>query len=200
MKSKMLAYASYFVSFFLNELSDFSILNRAILFGSVARGEETKNSDVDIFIEINKKNKRFEKEVDDIVNKFYKSREALLFKSKGIDNKINVIVGKIDEWLKLKEGIESSGIVLYGPYIPLQISGKKNVIISWDAIGINRGAFLNKLYGYKIAGKFYKGLIEILNGKKLGKSTIMIPVEHRQEIFNLLKKYKVSAKLREVYA
>lgn len=199
MNENRLAYASYFVSFLLDGVDNLSNIHRIILFGSVARDEATGESDMDIFIETRKKDKKFEKQINEVVDKFYKSREALLFKSKGIDNKINIISGKIIDWPKLKDGIEGSGIVFYGPYVSLSTSGKKNVIISWDKIGLNRGAFLNKLYGYKIGGKVYRGLIEILGGKKLGKSTIMIPVEHRAEIFGLLKKYKVNAKLVDVY-
>ena len=57
---KIKAYASYFVSYLLSELNgDFNI-GEIILFGSAARGETTRGSDVDIFIEEKKENKRFE--------------------------------------------------------------------------------------------------------------------------------------------
>lgn len=192
------AYASYFASFLLNEIKDLSNINKIILFGSVARGEAGKESDVDIFIET-KNNKKIELEIRKILDKFYKTREALLFKTKGIDNKINLLIGKIEDWPKLKKSIESSGILLYGPYSASDKNGKKYVIISWDKIERNRGAFLNKIYGFKVKDKSYKGLIEVLKGKKIGKSTLMLPIEYREQIFKLLKKYGVSAKSMEVY-
>ena len=86
------AYASYFVSYLLKSINDTNQINRIFLFGSGAKGEANKNSDIDIFIEINKKTKKLEKEIIKITENFYKSREALIFKTKGITNKINMIV------------------------------------------------------------------------------------------------------------
>lgn len=60
---KFKAYASYFVSYLLNNLGD-SDINKIILFGSVARGEISKDSDVDIFIDVKRKDKKFEKKVE----------------------------------------------------------------------------------------------------------------------------------------
>lgn len=192
-------YASYFSSYLLNELNDLSNIQRIILFGSVARNEATRESDVDIFIEVKKINKGLEKDILNILDKFYRSREAAIFKLKKIDNEINLIVGKLDEWPKLKDSIESTGILLYGPYISTKVSGRKYALISWDKIGVNRGAFLNKLYGYKIGEKRYSGVVEQFKGMKLGKSSIIVPVENREEVFKLIKKYKVNAKVIEIY-
>jgi len=193
------AYASYFVSYLISEIKDLSEIKSVILFGSVARGESTKKSDIDIFIDVDEENKNAEKNIEKITESFYKTREALLFKNRGIDNKINAIVGKIDKWPKLKESIESHGITLYGAYTPSLHGGKKYLIIFWDKIKKNRGAFLNAVYGYKIKGKKYAGFVEKCNGKKVGKSSIMVPSEQRNEIFSLIKKYGVSAKIIEVY-
>jgi predicted nucleotidyltransferase len=170
-----------------------------ILFGSVAKEEETKQSDIDIFIEVKKENKKLDLEVKNILNEFYESREALIFKNKGIDNKINVITGKLENWPDLKKSIDSTGIIFYGRYIPSGIEGRKNAIIIWDKIGKNRGAFLNKLYGFRIGEIRYKGMIENFDGKKLGKSSIMVPVEYRDEILKIAKKYRVSTKIIEVW-
>lgn len=193
------AYASYFVSYLINELKDLSNVNSIILFGSAARDEATKESDIDIFIDVKKINKKFEKRIKEITEKFYKSREALLFRTKGVDNKINAIAGQIDKWPELKKSIESYGIILYGSYISKGVRGRKYIIVFWDKIRKNRGAFLNKLYGFKVKGKAYKGIVEQLGGKRIGKSNIMLPVEHREEIFKLIKKYGVNARIIEVY-
>jgi hypothetical protein len=193
------AYASYFVSYLLNETKDISNIRMIILFGSVATGNANKESDVDIFIDVRKKSKNFDNQIDKAVNNFYKSREGLLFKSRGIDNKINVIAGRIDEWAELKKSIESTGIVLYGAYPSNKSSGKKSALIHWDKINKNRGAFLNKIYGVKINNKKYKGLIEEYGGERIGKSCIVIPIEYREEIIKLLKKYGVNARIKDVY-
>lgn len=193
------AYASYFVSYLLANLKDITNIKKIILFGSVAKDEAIKESDIDIFIEVKKENKKFSEEIENILEEFYKSREALYFKTKGIDNKINLIISKLEEWKDLKESIESTGILMYAKYIPTKIEGKKYAIIFWDNIAKNRGAFLNRIYGFKVKNKSYKGLIEKLNGRKLGKSSIMVPIENREDIIKLLKHYKVNAKILEVY-
>lgn len=193
------SYASYFVSYLLSNLKDIKNISRIILFGSVAKGEANKESDVDIFIEVNKNLKSFEKKVFSIEKSFYSSREALVFKSKGINNKINLIVGKLNDWKDLKNSIESTGIVLYGNYVPSEIKGKKYILFFWERIEKNRGAFLNKIYGFKSGDKRYEGLISKREGKKLGKSSFIVPIEYREEFVKLMKNYSVSVKMIEIW-
>ena len=58
---------------------------------------------------------------------------------------------------------------------------------------------MNKLYGFKVKDKRYEGLLEKYNGNKLGKSCIILPINYKREIFKLLEKYKVQAKVMEVF-
>jgi predicted nucleotidyltransferase len=199
MSKNLISYASYFISYILDNVEDINNFNKIILFGSVSREEATKESDIDIFIVVNKLTKVFEKKLNKLTEEFYKSRNALVFKNKGIDNKINLIIGKLEKWKELKKSIDSTGIVLYGGYIPSGVEGKKYALFYWNKIEKNRGAFLNKIYGFKVGKKEYKGLIEILEGKKIGKSSIMVPIEYKREIFKLIKKYKVNSRIIEVY-
>jgi len=199
MPKDLISYASYFSSYILDNISDINNFNKIILFGSTARGEAIKESDIDIFIDINKSTKIFERELSNLTEEFYKSRSALIFKNKGIDNKINLIVGKLDKWKDLKKSIESTGIVLYGGYVPLGVRGKKYALFYWNKIAKNRGAFLNKIYGFKVRKKEYKGVIEVFGGKRIGKSSAMVPIEYEREMLKLIKKYKVNTKIIEVY-
>ena len=196
-------YASYFVSYLLFALSKKEIdkISKIILFGSTAKDEAEKESDIDIFIEINKKSKTFENKIDKITEEFYKSREALIFKSKKIDNKINILLGELKDWPDLENSIESTGIMLYGKYSSKTIkrNGKKYSLIFWKKIEKNRGALLNKIYGFKVRDKRYSGLLEKFKGKKLGKSSALIPAEHTNEFLNILKPYKVDAKVIEIW-
>ncbi len=194
------AYASYFVSYLLMNLKEeLNDIGWVILFGSAAKDEATKESDIDLFIVLKKKNRSLEKKIERTLNEYYKSREALLFKVKGIDNKINLIIGRLEEWGDLRVSIESTGIVFYGRYVPYKIEGKKYTIFFWDNIKRNRGAFLNKIYGFKSKDKKYTGLLEKYGGKKLGKSTIMVPMEYRDDILKTQKYYGVNSKIIEVY-
>lgn len=200
--NKYLSYASYFVSFLLSEIGDLKNIKNVILFGSVVRNEASKDSDIDIYLELINDSSKNKKLADDkaveITNKFYQTKDYLMFKNRGIDNKINVISGKLSNWSDLKVSIESDGIILYGKYLG-ESAGKRKIIIYWSKIGKNRGAFLNQVYGFNVNGKRYSGIIEKVNGKKLGKSCAIIPSEHKKLIFDLIKKYKVSAKFSEVY-
>lgn len=194
-------YASYFASYLLNNLKSIENVQRIILFGSVSRDEGTKESDVDIFIEVKKKTKKIEDEIKNITDNFYQSRESSLFKLRGIMNEFSIKIGKLKEWEDLHKSIASTGIVLYGPYQVDELpSGIKHfMIVFWDGIGKNRGAFLNKLYGFKVKDKYYEGLLRKYEGNRLGKSCIMLPVQYKKEIFMLLEKYKVKAKVLEIF-
>ena len=194
-------YASYFVSYLLNNLKDIENVKRIILFGSVARDEQTKDSDIDIFIEIKKKTKKLENEIKKIVENFYQSREASLFKLKGVNNEFSIKIGELSDWKDLHNSIASTGIVLYGHYEigKLPPSVRHYIIIFWDEIKKNRGAFLNKVYGFKANSRYYEGLLKKYDGNRLGKSCIILPVQYKKEIFKLLEKYKVKAKAIEVF-
>lgn len=194
-------YAQYFVAFLLNNLNKPENITRIILYGSVARGEATNKSDIDIFLELKKRTKRIEEDIRNAENKFYLSREASLFKVKSISNKFSIKMGDLREWKDLYTSIASTGIVLYGPYEARELpSGvKHSIIYYWDSIGKNRGAFLNKLYGVKIKNKSYPGILAKFGGQRMGKSCIIIPIEHRSEVEKLIKAHKVSAKVHEVF-
>jgi|SRR3989338_8311046 len=195
------AYASYFVSYLLHHLKDIRNVQRIVLFGSVARGEETKESDVDLFIEVMKITKKFESEIKKIEGEFYQSREASLFKLKGVNNEFNIKMGRLTDWKDLYQSIASTGVTLYGPYESGKLpSGVKHyVIIFWVGINKNRGAFLNKVYGFKVKGRRYEGLLEKYNGNRLGKSCIIMPAQYKKEILELIHKYKILAKVMEVF-
>lgn len=195
-------YATYFAAHLVNSTTQLENITRIVLYGSVAKGTATKESDVDIFIEVKRKTQKFENEIKKIEENFYKSREAALFKTKEIDNKLSIKIGVLTEWKELYKSIASTGITLYGPYEAKELpSGvKHNVIAFWDSIGKNRGAFLNKIYGFKIKGKAYAGFLTKSEGKKLGKSCIMIPIQQKEDLFKLLQKYEVKARTIEVFA
>lgn len=195
------SYASYFVSYLLHNLKNIENIQRIVLFGSVAKGEETKESDIDLFIEVKKMTKKFEGEVQKIEEEFYRSREASLFKLKGVDNEFNIKIGRLTDWKDLYQSIASTGVILYGPYESRELpSGVRGyAIIFWEGVNKNRGAFLNKVYGFKVRGKRYEGLLEKYQGNRLGKSCILIPVQYKKEILTLTHKYAIKSRVMEVF-
>ncbi len=195
------SYASYFVSYLLNNFKKIDVIESVILFGSAAKDQATKESDIDIFIEVKRKTQSIEKEIGVIEQQFYKSREAALFKAEGIENPLSIKTGQLKDWPDLSESIASTGIMLYGSYEAKKSrKGKTHyTIVYWDNIGKNRGSFLNKVYGFSIKGKHYQGILEKYRGRKIGKSSIMLPVQFNKEIFKLLDRHQVKAKIIEVF-
>lgn len=206
LNEKLLSYASYFVSFLIDNLGGrVDNVNRIILFGSVARKEAVKRSDVDFFVDVKRNSAGFRRMVGKIEKDFYESREGLLFKVRGVDNKVNVKVGKLDEWKDLRESLAEDSVVLFGrgAVEGQQKAGEREkmveyLIMSWEKVGKNRGAFLNKLYGFNVRGKRYEGLLEKFGGRRIGKSCIMVPRSKSREIGRLFKKYIVKVRVMNV--
>jgi predicted nucleotidyltransferase len=177
-------------------------ISSIILFGSVAQDRAAGESDVDLFFDTDlgkTKSKSFKKILDKTIEDFYSSRDALQYKLEGIDNKISRIVGKLDEW-NLKRSIISTGVVLFGRYKSGVEKGqlKQHFIISWEHPKKNRGAFLNKLYGYS-AKKRYPGMAEKYKCIKIGKSSIIVPMEHRDKFITHMEKYNANYQILEIF-
>jgi predicted nucleotidyltransferase len=193
------AYASTFVAYLINKLGeDLEKIEQIILYGSIAKGEANTESDVDIFVNTAD---NLNKKIEEVVEEFYHSREFLLFKLKNIEPKLSVKVGELKKWESLQQSIINTGIILWGKSeVGLKVTKTKpKLLFFWENIGTNRGAFLNKLYGYKLKGKKYYGLISMVKGEKLGKSSILIPSQYKEKIWPLFKKYKVKVKQIKVF-
>lgn len=195
------AYASAFASYLIRFLENSSLLNSIILYGSVAKSQSTKESDIDIFIDIKKETKKAKGKINKILDNFYRSKESIIFKLLGVENGISLIIGKLDNRPGLKRSILSDGFYLWSKVQARQkaIGTEHKVIFFWDHVGKSRTAFLNKLYGYKTKGLVYKGLLERWPATKLGKSCILIPIKNRDEFIEIAKKYRVNAKAVEVF-
>ncbi|MBI4453053.1 nucleotidyltransferase domain-containing protein [Candidatus Woesearchaeota archaeon] len=208
MKSNnLIAYAVDFTSFFIQNIEEVERheIKNIILFGSIARADFDKNSDVDIFIET--ANKNIEIKAEKILNDFYKSlKYTKYWRLFGVNNEISLKVGELDKW-ELKSSIISNGVILYGKYrsdvtetktkqytlFELKIKGKrKNMIRIW-----------RKLYGYKqkVGKKWYNtdGLIKHFNGEKIGKAIFIIPIENTQPVLKYLKDNKVTCLIHNIW-
>ncbi|MBI5392277.1 nucleotidyltransferase domain-containing protein [Candidatus Woesearchaeota archaeon] len=200
-QQKRKAYAISFVSYLIRNSKHFQLIGQIILYGSVAKSQSTSESDIDIFIIVKKETQLFKKEINNILEEFYKSKDAIIFKLQSVDNIINIKIGKLENWQDLKKSIASDGIILWGKYITKQKSKdtEHKIIFFWDIINLKRTSFLNKLYGFKTKERYYNGLLKECNGEKLGKNCILVPIQFRDEIILVLKRYKVNAKSIEVF-
>ena len=200
MKNKYLPYTIHFVSFMLEYLETDNIKN-IILFGSTARNEATKESDIDIFIDINAKEKEYSIEVKKIIEKFYESKfYQNYWNIKGLDNSFNVIIGDINKWKELKDNIISTGITLYTKFKSIPDNQKHSLLIYFENIKpeTKRVLLYKNLYGYNTKGKHYTGLIEKYNGIKINKGTVLVPLEYKNLFLSLFKRYNITIKTRNI--
>ena len=204
MKSRLNKYAIAASCFILKEIhSNLDEINRVILFGSVAQDRGGKDSDIDLFFdtEDNESRKReLSSRIRSAISDFHLSQEALKFKMEGISNEISFIVGDLSKWNDLRRSMSSAAIVLYAKYESRPKKGLNHfIIIFWEGAGKRGGAFLNKMYGYRIKGKKYKGMVEKCGGTKIGKSAVMVPANHKEKFFGPLEKYGINYRIIEVF-
>lgn len=190
MNKKYVAYASGFVSGLIDGMGEDVLpeIEQIILFGSAARGEATKKSDIDIFINVPSENKMARAgmaiAVQAVTEAFYVTTEFRKnWKQRGIENEIKCIVGNLDEWEDLKPSIISDGIILYGKYTGV-VKGRSFVVVSWEKVSpeTKRVLLSKKLYGYNMNGKRYAGAVEGTQTTKLGSNCIMVPLESSKGI------------------
>lgn len=199
--SKLLrAYAHSFVSLFIKHTVHLNEIRNIILFGSVARGEASSSSDVDIFIELSKPNKKIENELTRIKNDFF---DSIIYKQYwkllGVENDLNIISGTFNEWKGLKNSIISNGILMDGRFVDMP-DGRHVLIASFCDIKPNskRVFFNKKIFGYTQKERHYDGLLDKYNGKKVGKGVILVPIEAQNELKAVLTKFKVKAGITKV--
>ncbi len=194
--NKLIAFAEDCVSFLI-ERADLTKIKNIILFGSVARKEASKDSDIDIFIDT----------VFDIKKDILKLRDDFYDSAKyksywelfGIKNEIKLTIGDLDKW-DLKPSIIANGIVLYGSYKEMPKNAEHKVLFVWENIKPEsaRVMFNKKIFGYKHAKKFYKGFLQNYGGNKIGKGCVLVPLQYSIEFRKILKKYKISAKIKNI--
>lgn len=189
MNKELLSYAIDFVSFLVDRIPQKEMANikEIILFGSVPRGEAGKTSDVDVFVNVIKRD-NLERTVEKIANDFYNTEIFRKWKLRGVENEIKAIVDKMDAWKDLKVSLISDGITLYSKYLG-HVRGKQQVIIYWGKVkpDSKRVLLSKKLYGYSYRGSRYKGLAELTNTAKLAANCVMANLEDSRKITDMMR-------------
>ena len=148
LNQSLIGYASAFSSFLLDSKIG-GLINKIILFGSTARGEATKESDIDIFVDTLEEH---ESEVQAILKLFNLSQTNKQWRLKGITQEISLKIGQLKKWKSRRE-ILSSGITLYGKFNELPEKAEYYALIELEEINSRDIAqqvkFWRKLYGYK---------------------------------------------------
>lgn len=184
-----------FSSFLVGQVEVTSI----ILFGSVAKNTFDDESDIDIFIECDKRN---EKKIEQISDLYKKTEEYEKFSLEGVKNEISLKSGDLNDWKDLKRSIISSGITLYGNHRETPDKLRHKILFLLNLEGISRADKIRvwrNLYGYKqkVGKKVYisKGKVE----KKLGRGAFLVPIQDSQDVIHYLRKYRIKYSLLDIW-
>ncbi len=179
------------------------VIESIILFGSVARGDFDKESDIDIFVNIRNPRKVDKDIVRKATNEFYGTKTFEKWKMLGIKNYFSVIAGNIDsdEWADLRRSIMTDGIVLYGKYISSPKKMSHYVLVSYESVKNDkkRVTLHRKLFGYGLNGKRYPGIVEKENGIRIYNNSFLIKIESYKKIKDIFNEMKISPKIIEVW-
>ena len=182
---------------FTNKIKGIKGILQIVLFGSVARGEDTLKSDIDIAIIHNHKDKF---ELMKEVNKHKTEKIQTTFIS--IDN--------LPKESELTGALSGEGLLLYGR--PVIIKEKKldlsaKILIAYsladlpqtEKVKVNR-ALYGSISKSSFQGKNYKtetkGLTNEPGIEKISKGVLLVKREKAPKIVNMLKRFKV--KVREI--
>ncbi len=201
-REELIAYACSFVSFLLQ--SDVAKdITRIILFGSIARGDFSKDSDIDLFIDTSK---NIEKRAELALSSFLKSETQKKWKLKGLKHELSLKIGDLTSWGSLKRSVISDGILLYGKYkdFPDKIDQYSLLELSFKKHNRRKKVSLwRNLYGYKqkVGKKVYtsKGKIEELGGKRI-ETGVIVPVNNIRQLIEFLNREKIGYTIREVWS
>lgn len=181
----------------IKELSrHYPAIQAVILFGSVARGQERQESDIDLCFILKNPG-----EQQDIQNK-------LLALEKKYDKNINVILTNTTfESLDrhLIETLLREGVLLQGsfPEIPIkQLELEPYEIFKFDLSNISQsekmkikrllyGITTKKQYHEKIYENKQQGLVDELGGIRIGIASLLIPEKASWQVEETLRRYKI---------
>jgi len=181
------------------ELSKIEDVKAIILYGSLARGEFTSRSDVDLFIltteyktqkEIHDKVIELESEIGRNIQPTIRTIVELQKTDTGLLQNI-FQEGKI-LYLREPSDIPSAILLQQKPYLiySFQISS----LLQKDKVRFNRQLYEQTKKEYK-----YKGLLQEIGGQKLSAGCVMIPYEQKEKIEKFFKKFKVKFEQLKVW-
>jgi len=203
----MMQYIYDFLSVLFDKLKDKGKIRNIILFGSFARGNPRKDSDIDLFIDVEEENKtEIENLMKESLNEFeIKSEKS--WKLKKIINQISPIIDNInlERWDELRREININGIVLYGKFERKSEKNKHLVLIKYDISKLdqkNKMQIIRKLFGYSLKKEkknyIQYGILQRLGAEKISNG-ILVDIAKYKEIADILRKNKVQIKIEDFW-
>lgn len=200
MKPNLVAYAMDIASFLLEKTTFQTQIKNIVLFGSVAREEADKESDIDLFIDVTNESEIMNKEFYKLLERFHQSTKYQNYwKVQGVEQEVKLTIGTLSSWKELLPSLIADGIVIYGKFTT-SLEGKHQAIFVWENITPNakRVAINKKIFGYTHRKKRYPGLLELYQSQRLGKGCIAVDLIHAQKVHRVFKDYKIAVKIKKV--
>ena len=198
-REMLISLAQAYASYLFRDPSLPSGIQGIYLFGSVARGDFGKKSDVDIFIDVEKENeKSLEHAAQRALKRFLSSEECKKFALLGVKNEIRALVGQLKEW-ELKESVEKEGLVLFSQSVSTHLKKYFLVRISPIKNIATRNRVMRKIAGRKERHYQEKGLIAEKGGEMVDPKVFLIPAENINPFLMLFSREKAQYKLTEIW-
>ena len=198
-KEELFPYIYSYLSYLFREKNTSSQIDQIFLFGSVARNDFDEESDIDLFIDTEKKNEpEIEKKVILTLKKFNQI-EGNKWKFKGIKNTLSIKVGLLSEW-ELKESIEKEGIMLYSTS-STQNNLKKQLLFTFSPIisPKKRVKVIRTLFGRQEKMYKDKGIVQKYEGKILSPRVFLISPDALNIVTTLFSKEKIDYFFEEIW-
>ena len=199
--NKLTAYAYDLISYMMLQREFIKInVNKIILFGSVARGDYTKKSDIDLFFHSNKKNKEI---IYKISQNFVNSERHTKWEVQGVKNEFHIIVANLskNKWEGLRQNLDKNAIMLYTRY-QNKDEYERRYLIKWNTSGTNvkqRMGISRFVNGYNQNTKTYIGFVERTSAKKISNSVLLTNKLGLKELKDFFKKIKITYFVTEVF-
>ncbi len=192
-KNEIISFAMDFASYLVSKIPE---INRIILYGSAARGDFDDESDIDLFIDSKEK---IEKRVEKTLETYEMTKKFKEWELKGVKKEIHTMVGELDSgvWKNLKRSIMINGIILYGKYKAESDKINHYALVSFENIKPDKKRIVvfRTIFGFNVKNKKYNGLVEKTNSKRIGKGTIIVPIENYKKIEEYLRSKKIAFKI-----
>jgi predicted nucleotidyltransferase len=204
-QSDVISYVFDFLSTLFEKEEVSEKISRVLLYGSVARGNFTKDSDIDLFFEV--KNVKDENLNLASYIRAFEVNSRKTWGLKGISLPIKCIVGRLDDevWANLREEMIGYSIQLYGGFEALPDNLEQYVLFTYSMQNLGKNTqmkFLRKLLGYKLKrnGKTYitQGRLEKSKGIKLGTHSIAVRLGESENFKKLFGAFKVKIQIRHI--
>jgi predicted nucleotidyltransferase len=183
------------LSYLSKKLADLESVAAVVLFGSHARGDAGRKSDVDLLVLVDKHNPKLEERIGTILG--------------GRESRVVPVVLTTEEFAKNKQlafNILRDGIVFYKRAgqldLPFALQERAVILYTFNIskqpqskkVKINRalyGGTEKKEINDGVREYRYIGIVEQVGGRRTGKGSFLIPSKAESEVDDFFKKYNI---------